>query len=440
MAILDHHQTSTTGDGVGSGQDASDGASETDGLRARIRALEAENARLACRVDEGRPLLSALRESEARYRTILDSEPACVKLVARDGRLLSMNPAGLEMIEAESEAQVAGLCVFDLVRPPDRAAFIAMHERVFAGETARLEFEIEGLRGARRQMETFAAPLAGDDGAIVAQLAVTHDITQRKHEQQELHAYRQQLEALVAERSAEAERARAQARRNERLAALGTLAAGIAHELNNPLGTIMLGAELAQTAAEREERNAALDRIRSDVERCNRIVKGMLQFGRDEPIDMQKVSISEIVRDASQHLLRELSRRGIAVEFELADRLPLVAADPTAIGQVVLNLVQNAAIASPDGSRIRIHTHADDDHVFCAVEDSGRGMDDEVRARAFDPFFTTRLREGGTGLGLSISHGIVTEHRGALEIAHSSPNGTRVVFALPRLDAAPSGM
>ena len=407
---------------------------EVDGLRARVRSLEAENALLVRNARESRPLLAALRESEARFRTILDSEPACVKLVARDGTLVSMNPAGLEMIEADSEAEAIGLCVFDVVCRSDRTTFIAMHERIFAGEHARLEFEIEGLRGTRRQMETFAAPLEDQHGEIVAHLAVTHDITQRKREQLELQVYREELEALVAERSADADHARAMARRNERLAALGTLAAGIAHELNNPLGTILLGTEIARTADDVSTRTDALARIQADVERCNRIVKGMLQFGRDEPIQTQSVSLAEIVRDAAQHLGSELSARDIALDLELPCAPPQVAADPTAIGQVVLNLVQNAAAASPNGSRIRIRVGTEEARVVCEVEDSGCGMDDAVRARAFDPFFTTRLREGGTGLGLSISHGIVTEHRGVLEIAHSSPNGTRMLFALPCAD------
>ena len=434
---MTEHESRTSAASARAGSEAgADGrASEVETLRERVRALEAENRLLARGAREDRPLLAALRESEARFRTILESEPACVKLVARDGSLVSMNPAGLEMIEAASEDQVAGLCVFDLVRPLDRAAFVAMHERVFEGAHERLEFEIEGLRGTRRQMETFAAPLRDEHGQIVAQLAVTHDITLRKREQQELQVYREELEALVARRTAEVERARADARRNERLAALGTLTAGIAHELNNPLGTILLGTELARGARSAKDRDAALARIQGDVERCNRIVKGMLQFGRDEPIERQPVSLDAVVRRTIEHLRNELAERRIRVETTLGERLPLVSGDATAIGQVVLNLLQNAAIASAPGSRIEIRARAGEQSVFCEVEDQGCGMDEAVQARAFDPFFTTHLHDGGTGLGLSISHGIVTEHGGTLEIARSSPSGTLIVFELPRLEA-----
>ena len=418
-------------DGFGSTGDTA----ELEALRDRLATLEAENEMLASRLSAPRPLLDALRESEQRFRTILASEPACVKLVAEDGALLSMNPAGLEMIEAGSEDEVMGLCVFDLVLPDDRGAFVDLHERVFRGERVELEFEIEGLKGTRRQMETFAAPLEDDHGRIVAQLAVTHDITQRKREQEELHAYRDRLEALVAERTAELERSRAESRRNERLASLGTLAAGIGHELNNPLGTILLGAEMAESAESDAERTAALERIRRDVARCNQIVKSMLQFGRDEDIERIPLSLNQIARGSKDHLREEFAGRSIHCALDLAPDAALVRGDPAALGQVVLNLMQNAALATEAGGRIEVRTVALADGVRCEVLDQGHGMTEEVRARAADPFFTTRVQTGGTGLGLSVSHGIVTAHGGTLEIASAPGEGTCVTFTLPGIPA-----
>lgn len=134
-----------------------------------------------------------LRESENRLRTIFEQEPECVKLVDRGGELIEMNPAGLTMVEAESLQQVAGQCLYPIVTEPYREAFAEMTRDVFDGETRELEFEIEGLRGTRRWMETRAAPLRDAEGAIIALLAVSRDITARKQAEQAKHEAENQL-------------------------------------------------------------------------------------------------------------------------------------------------------------------------------------------------------------------------------------------------------
>ncbi len=381
------------------------------------------------------PLVQALIESETRYRTIFESEPACVKLVAEDGTLLSMNPAGLVMVEADREDELIGASVYDLVVEKDRANFIAMNERVFQGEHARLEFEIEGRKGTRRQMESFAAPLADEVGQVVAQLGVTHDITERKREHAELTAYRERLEALVAERTRELEASRDEVRHNEQLAALGTLAAGLAHELNNPLGTILLGAEMAATASSEEEREAAVASIRRDVARCSHIVRSMLRFGRGESSVKAPVSINQVVRRARDDARSLVQRRALDIRVDLAPELASVLGNDTELGQVLLNLIQNAANASPIGACVEIETRDAGATIECIVRDNGRGMPQDVLARARDPFFTTRLNAGGTGLGLSVSHGIVADHGGRLTIDSASGRGTTVVVTLPAIGA-----
>lgn len=402
-------------------------------LEARCARLEARGVHESCRS----PRAPAPLDGEALYRTIFESEPACVKLLDRDGRLLSMNPAGLEMVGARDPEQVLGMPVEALVVPRDRARFRAMHERVFAGESVRLEFEIEGLQGRRLHMESISAPFLDGDGRVLAQLAVTQDITSRRREQAELQAYRERLEDLVAERTRELEASRAEARRSERLAALGTLAAGLAHELNNPLGTILLGTELARESDDPEARAAALEGIQRDVARCSRIVKSMLRFGHDESSEKYPIAINQIVRSALHDTRDALRKREIQVDAELAASLPLVQGHPGELGRVLINLVENAARASDHGGRIILRTTAEGAHVRCVVEDAGCGMSVETRGRACDPFYTTRLDEGGTGLGLSVSHGIVADHGGSLDIESEEGRGTRITIELPIALARP---
>ena len=405
-----------------------------DALQARIDRLERENEQLARNQGAPRPIVQALIESETRFRTILESEPACVKLVAEDGSLISMNPAGLEMVEAQSEEEVLGISVFDLVRSHDRASFMDMHERIFRGESAHLEFEIEGLKGTLRTMETFAAPLADEGGEIIAQLAVTHDITQRKNEHLELAAYRERLEGLVAERTRELEVSREEARRVERLASLGTLAAGLAHELNNPLGTILLGADLLRVEEDPARREQTLDGIRQDVARCSHIVKSMLRFGRDEVSKKDPISINQVVRIARDNSRKLIAQNAIRLQLDLTPDLPPLIGNATELGQVFLNLIQNAIHASDQGGVVTISSTLSEGRVECRIEDSGCGMPSDIQDRARDPFFTTRQNEGGTGLGLSVSHGIVTDHRGTLTIESQPNQGTIVCVSIPIAD------
>ena len=139
----------------------------------------------------------ALEESQTLLRTIIQSEPECVKLMAADGRLLDMNPAGLAMIEVESLDEVRGKFLAPLMRPADREAFTALTDAVFQGRAGVLEFEIVGFKGTRRRLETHAVPLRNPDGAIIAMLGLTRDITERTRAEEALTESRRMLATLI---------------------------------------------------------------------------------------------------------------------------------------------------------------------------------------------------------------------------------------------------
>ncbi|MEX2156900.1 MAG: PAS domain S-box protein [Gemmatimonadales bacterium] len=152
---------------------------------------------IAYDITDRRRVEFALRESETRLRTIIESEPECVKLVDSSGLLLDMNPAGLAMIEADRIEQVRGLAAEQIVAPDHRAAFNNLMRRVFAGGCGKLEFEIVGMKGTRRWLETHAVPLRGPDGAITAALGITRDVTQRKHAEQALRESEERLQLVT---------------------------------------------------------------------------------------------------------------------------------------------------------------------------------------------------------------------------------------------------
>ena len=218
--------------------------------------------------------------------------------------------------------------------------------------------------------------------------------------------------------------------RSARLASLGTLAAGISHEINNPIGAILLGAEhLKRHGQDPDEK--VLEMIQEDARRCGSIVKSLLQFAREEEYEKSLCDINDLILELVDTRRESAERKTVDVELELDPDLPRLEANPTAFGQVLHNLITNAVQASPRKGKVRIATEPGNDCVRILVRDEGEGLNEEQKRRVFDPFFTTRLEEGGTGLGLSIVHGIIAQHGGTIDLQSAPGQGTTVVLSLP---------
>ena len=256
------------------------------------------------------------------------------------------------------------------------------------------------------------------------------DITVRKHAEQDLARYRDKLEELVKERTAALESSHEELRRSERLASIGTLAAGIAHQINNPLGGILLAAQSAQESADsRVALASALGDIVSNTKRCGQIVRSVLRFARDGAIDKAPADLNAIVRSAAGQLSGPARECGAVIELALADALPPVTLNKTAIEEVIVNVLQNSLDAG--GKRIVLRTQSACDSARLTVRDDGRGVASEDQQHVFDPFFSRRQGRG-TGLGLSIAHGLVVEHGGSIDLESEPGGGTTVTVELPR--------
>jgi two-component system, cell cycle sensor histidine kinase and response regulator CckA len=355
----------------------------------------------------------ALRHSERTLRTTFDNEPDCVKLVARNGSLLEMNAAGLAMIEADSIEDVRGKSVIELIAPEHREAFRLLHERVFRGERCTLEFDLIGLRGTRRSMETTAAPLPDDSGEIIAHLAVTRDVTARRELEEQL-------------------------RQAQKMESLGRIAGGVAHDFNNLLTAIIGYGE----AIEQRGGAAAADaqEILRAADRAGDLVRQLLAFSRRQILEQRVLDLNAVIRDAVQMLRRTLGEH-IDVVAALDDELRPVRADPGQLQQVVVNLAVNARDAMPSGGVLTLETRnvllGDDGplpaggYVQLIVADTGSGMTEDVLAHAFEPFFTTKGAGEGTGLGLATVHGIVSQSGGAVVVASTPELGTSFTVYLP---------
>lgn len=221
----------------------------------------------------------------------------------------------------------------------------------------------------------------------------------------------------------------------ERLASLGTFAAGLAHELNNPLYAIASTAEHARDELSRGQPVGEMDQylaeILADADRCVQIVKRVLNLARQDHRDKASLDLHGLMQEVCKLTQPYAEQRGVPMRLRLAHAQPHIVANREDLELVFVNLIRNAVEACPNGGHITIATAVEAEHVQIQVRDTGVGLSHEERQRAFDPFHTTRQEAGGTGLGLSLSHRIVTDHRGSIELQSVLGQGTTVCVRLP---------
>lgn len=228
-----------------------------------------------------------------------------------------------------------------------------------------------------------------------------------------------QVAGLIERREAAADQGRLeeQLRHADRLATIGQLSAGVAHELNEPLGNILAFAQLAGKEAGLPSQAARdLDKIVATSLHAREIIKKLMLFARQTPPRKSLVDLNAVVEEGLYFLESRCVKQGRSVQRRLEAELPAIAAAPSQLNQVLVNLVVNAIQAMPAGGTLTIATRRSGGCVVLSVEDTGVGMDAEVRSRIFTPFFTTKDVNEGTGLGLPVVHGIVTSHEGTIAV------------------------
>jgi len=224
-----------------------------------------------------------------------------------------------------------------------------------------------------------------------------------------------------------------------KLASIGRLAAGVAHEINNPLAIINEKAGLIkdiftfrQDYANDSKLNSLVDSIISSVERCGTITKRLLNFARHIEVSVQKLNVKSVIQDVLGFMGKEAEYRSITISVDIPDDIPEFESDRGKLQQIFLNLINNAFAAMADGGRLEIKvSRRDDDAISINVADDGCGISESDMERIFEPFFTTKSRTGGTGLGLSITYGLVQEIGGTIFVTSTVGKGTRFTIHLP---------
>lgn len=379
-----------------------------------------------------------LRKSEIVLRTVVDSTQEAIISIGEEGTVTLFNPAAERMF---------GLCAGDILgQSLDRLMpeeFRKPHaeyvKSYFAsgkpdGAVGRI-LELPGLRSNGEVFPMEISLSASEPGGKRFVIAVARDITERKQNEKDLALYRDKLEELVEERTRELHESREALVRSERLASVGFLASGIAHEINNPVGMILLAAENAITYKDRPDAKRQMERCLKDIlvsaERCGHITKSILQFAKQEATEKVLTDIGKVIERAAMLTGNYTKERGGAIDLQLADNLNPVLANSVEMEQVFVNLIQNAVEAAAGYVRVVIRTMAAPETVRITVEDNGPGIAEKHIPHLFDPFFTTHRERGGTGLGLSIVHGIIVGHEGKISVENRMPTGTVFTIDLP---------
>jgi signal transduction histidine kinase len=263
-----------------------------------------------------------------------------------------------------------------------------------------------------------------------------------REERNLIDAIARELALIVIQRSAVDERQRLQdqLRHADRLATIGQLSAGVAHELNEPLGSILGFAQLARKDLQIPDQvQRDLDKIINASLHAREVIGKLMLFARQAPPQKNWVNLNVLIQDGLYFLESRCAKSGIALQRELAPELPEVTADPGQLYQVLINLAVNAIQAMPDGGELTFRTVDGGDSVALVVEDTGVGMSEEVRAQVFLPFFTTKDVGEGTGLGLAVADGIVKSHDGQLSVESRPGAGARFTVTLPVSRPPPRG-
>lgn len=403
----------------------------------RTAELASVNSQLTEEIAERSNAESLLREQRNELNQIYQTAPIGLALLDRDLRFLRINDV-LAAINGVPAADHRGKTLRDVIPHLAGRAEPLYRQVIDSGEPV-LGVEITGRTQATPDKDhhwlVSYYPLVANDGTVRAVQTIVQDVTAQKIAEAELSQRGDELEELVQERTAELTRSQARLRRSERLASLGTLAAGIAHEINNPVGAILLAAGYASRTWEGPDGDRMIRRTLRDIEReavrCGEVVRVVLQFARQEPLEMKRQNLSPVVAEAVRATRQYAQEREAVITVHPSSPLPDVLMNETALHQALANVIRNAVESGDVGVQVEIETREAGAWVQIAVTDNGAGISLDDQAHLFDPFFTTRWERGGTGLGLSFAHGVLLEHGGRIEVTSTEGAGTTFTFMLP---------
>ena len=356
-----------------------------------------------------------LRQSSKLLQSVFDGISDPLILLTPDGTLQMANQAFLERNKLSMD-EVIGQSI-DSVSSGQQCLFSNQLQELDLQAKNQQTKEVQLADGSIFDISFY--PILSRDHSVQAIVCLAKDVTTIKETEQRI----QQTEKLVA---------------------VGQLAAGVAHEINNPLGVILCHTDIIKENSEDDEETLHdISIIERHTENCKRIVADLLDFsrGRESRIERQLASVNEIVEGVLSMVGQQFKKKQIRLNCNLDKTLPHCLVDSRRIQQVLVNLIMNGVQAVEDRGKISISTRTKDDNVLIEIEDDGPGISKEVLDKIFDPFFSTKEQGKGTGLGLSVSYGIIHEHNGEIKVQSTPGHGARftVLIPLSRMSLASTG-
>jgi PAS domain S-box-containing protein len=396
-----------------------------------------------------------LIKSEAFYHSLVENLPQNILRKDLDERFTFANNRFCAMLGRPLE-EIIGKTDFDFF-PPELAEKYQRDDRyvIRTGQTFETVEENHAPTGEKLYVNVIKTPIYDAKGQIIGIQGIFWDITERKRFEERLQKANQELaasEAALRKSHEELKSAQLQLIQAEKMESIGTLAAGVAHEVKNPLAILMMGVNyLTKKMSSAEEGiQQVLKEMREAIDRADSITRGLLDFSASRQLAIKPENLNELVEETLRLVRHELNNKQIVVQKNFGERLPGVGVDKRQIQQVLVNLIVNAIHAMPaggtlsvrtyikqltetshfEGSRKATHFWIGDMAVVIEVEDTGTGIPEENLAKIFDPFFTTKPTGVGTGLGLPVSKKIIELHGGNLDIRNVKGGGVRATILL----------
>lgn len=373
------------------------GSSEITGVVASLRDITNE-----------RRASDAVARSEARYQRLVETAPDAIFTVDMEGCLTSVNRAFEEALGRKRD-ELVGTSFTELLESSQRRLVRQLFSETATGRRSQAEVRYRDARGELCTGSVTATPVV-EDGEIRGCLGIVRDVT----------GERRLADQLL---------------QREKLAAVGQLVSGVAHELNNPLAGVLAFAQLLEAApGSVEEQREAIRAIHKEAKRAAKIVSNLLLFARERDPERTRTDLNAVLTDALELRRYVLRTQQVEVLTELDPALPAVWADPFQLQQVILNFITNAEYAlkgMEHEKQITMRSWFANGRVYASVADNGTGIESAVIDRVFNPFFTTKEVGEGTGLGLSISHGIIRQHGGHIGVESVQGSGATFTIDLP---------
>jgi PAS domain S-box-containing protein len=415
-------------------------------------------------ITELKQIESELAEERNLLRSLIDNLPDYIYVKDTQYRYAIDNIAHRKFLGARSEQEVIGKKITDFFPPPLVEQFAADDQRIIENGEVLLNREesLTDLHGRKRWHSTTKVPLRNNDGQIVGLVGISRDITARKEAEEklqqanaELERSKTELEKVFADLQKshdELKSAQFQLIQAEKMQSVGRLAAGVAHEVKNPLAILGMGIDYMTKNLASPDQNVALilNDMNDALKRADAIILGLLDFSVPRALDLHSEDLSGIVDQSLALVKHEVTHNPIKLVRELAADLPPIHVDKQKIKQVLVNILTNAIHAMPSGGTLTVRTfakqlaesevghdagwrladrfRAGETVVICETLDTGTGIPTEKLVKIFDPFFTTKATGKGTGLGLTVTKKIVELHGGTIDIRNRPEGGVVVTL------------